>query len=137
MKKSFWIKSIACAALMVTGVALADAPADMLITNDTGYYTNAYVHNNPGQPLGPHKVETIPWTTVANLCHGTSTVKDADPCAFEVYLSRKASNPEQIDFATVTFYVSNGNLVDINYVTHVKGLKIDSPVAGQFTLKHA
>lgn len=138
MKKAFWIKSITCAALLTSGAALAGAPADMLITNNTGYYTNAYVHNNPSQPLGPHKVETIPWTgatSVTSLCHGgSSAVKDADPCAFEVYVSRTSNNPQQIDLATVTFYVSNGKVLDIDYVTHVKGVEIESPAAGQFVL---
>lgn len=137
MKKAFWIKSIACAALMVTGAALADAPANMLITNDTGYYTNAYVHDIAGQPIGPHAMGTVPWTKIASLCNGTSNIKDANPCAFEVYVSHNANNPKQTDLATVTFYVSNGKLVDINYVTHGKRLEIESSAAGQFTLEHA
>ena len=138
MKKLSCVAVLALTAALATGAAFAAAPANMLIANNTGYFTNAYIHNVPGEPLGPHNSQFIPWTgpnSVTALCHGSSSMlKDADPCAFEVYLTDDPSNPQQTDFATVTFYVSNGVVVNVNYVTHVHGVKIKSTRPGQFEL---
>ena len=99
MKKLSCVAVLALTAALATGAAFAAAPANMLIANNTGYFTNAYIHNVPVEPLGPHNSQFIPWTgpnSVTALCHGSSSMlKDADPCAFEVYLTDDPSNPQQ------------------------------------------
>lgn len=135
MKSLLW-KTLAIGALLSSTAIYADAPAAMQIVNLSHYTTNAYVHNNPGQPLLPSGVTSIPWYVVTGLCHGNlSRLKDEDPCSFEIYATTDSSNPKQIDVGTVTFYVSSGQLVNYHDVEgSAYGLKLSSNVPGQFVL---
>src|SRR3990167_8351726 len=134
MKKALLIQSVALTAVLASGAALAAAPANMVIDNNTSLVTNAYVHDIASpSALGPKSSESIPWGTVTALCHGTKSplMKVSDSCAFDVYASR-SSNPKQIHVGTVTFYVSNGEVVNIAQLGLQYRLKIISTAPGQF-----
>lgn len=138
MKKALLIQSVALTAALVCGAACA-APANMVIDNNTFMTSNAYTHDQAApSPLAPKSSESIPWATVTALCHGTvpPLMKGSDSCAFDVYASY-SPDPKQIHVGTVTFYVSDGEVVNITQLGLQYGLKIISNAPGQFELDNA
>ncbi len=135
MKKTLLVQSLALTAVLVSGAVLA-TPANMVIDNNTMLVTNAYVHDVASpSPLAPKTAESLPWAAVTALCHGTKVpmIKGSDSCAFDVYASY-SSDPKQIHVGTVTFYVSNGEVVNVKQLALQYGLKIVSTAPGQFEL---
>lgn len=137
MKKSFLIKSFACTALLTTGAALATAPDNMLVTNNSFDTVNGYIHDVASPyPTPPKSFESIPWSKISKLCHGTSSSKltGSDSCSIDVYATYNL-NPKLIHVATVTMFLSDGNIVSIvNDHGLQYGLKVVSPGPGQFEL---
>lgn len=137
MKKSFLIKSFACAALLTTGVVFAAAPDNMLVTNNSFDTVNGYIHDVASPyPTAPKSFESIPWSKISKLCHGTtaSMPTGSDSCSIDVYATYN-SNPKLIHVATVTMFLSNGNIASIvNDHGLQYGLKVVSPGPGQFEL---
>lgn len=135
MKKALLIQSLALAAVLASGAALA-TPANMVIDNNTFMVTNAYVHDAASpSSLAPKSAETVPWAVVTTLCHGTTIplMKGSDSCSFDVYASY-SPDPKQIHVGTVTFYLSDGEVVNIAQFGLQYGLKIISTAPGQFEL---
>lgn len=136
MKKSFLVKSFACVALLASGVTFAAAPANMLVTNNSMYMSNAYIHDvATPYPTGPKSFESIPWSTMKSMCHGKGVaLTGSDSCAFDVYATYN-SNPKLIHVATVTFFLSNGYVVSIVNARGLQyGLKVATLAPGQFEL---
>lgn len=139
MKKVLLVQSLALTAVLASGAAFAAAPANMIIDNNTFLVTNAYVHDAASSaPLGPKSSESIPWASVTKTCHGAASplMKGSDSCAFDVYASY-SPDPKQIHVGTVTFYLSNGEVVNIAQLGLRYGLKIVSTAPGQFELDNA
>lgn len=136
MNKSFFLKSVGCAAFLAIGVASASAPSGMVVVNNTLETANAYMHNIASPyPTAPKSSESIPWGVLKSMCDGKkSMLKGSDSCAFDVYATY-TSNPKLIHVATVTFFLSNGNIIDIVNAHGLQyGLKIVSTAPGQFEL---
>lgn len=138
MKKGILLCSVALAAFLMGGAAFAKAPEHMAVDNNTYLISNAYMHDIASSaPLGPKSSETIPWTTITALCHGTSSLlKSSDSCAFDVYATSDAANPKQIHVATVTMYLSDGKVVNIAQLGAQYGLKVVAVAPGKFELNN-
>jgi len=139
MKKSTVLKSVAALSLaFVSGVTMAAAPANLSIINNTGFTTNAYVHDVASpNVLGPHNFELIAWSDVTNLCHNTMPplMNSSDPCAFEVYATNDPqNNPKQIDVGTVMIYLSDGHVGYVDNKAQSYGLKIVAIAPGQLAV---
>ncbi len=138
MKNSFLVSAFACTVLLTTGAAFAAAPADMSISNNSFDVSNGYIHNIASPyPLGPKSFEAIPWAKMTELCHGATpraTLKGSDSCSIDVYATYN-SNPKLIHVATVTMFLSNGDIVSIvNAHGYQYGLQVVSTAPGQFEL---
>ena len=130
-------KTLVVSALLFSCSIFAAAPAKMTIINSTGLMTDAYVHGNASpNVLLPHSSFSVPWGKVTKICHNTQLpmLQSSDPCAFEVYATNDPANLKQIDVGTVTMYLSDGHVVNINNKGSSYGLKIVALSPGQFEL---
>lgn len=137
MKKRTLVHSVALSAFLMGGVALAAAPANAIVDNNTYLISNAYMHDTASPvPVGPKTAVSIPWTVVEKLCHGSTAhfIKGSDSCAFDVYATSDAAHPKQIHVATVTMYLSNGDIVNIAQLGLEYGLKLVAVAPGKVEL---
>ena len=134
MKKINSILAIGLSACLITCTAFAAAPANMSVDNNTYLISNAYMHDAPTSvPVGPKSFALIPWSEVTTFCHGSS-MSGSDSCAFDVYATSDGANPKQIHVATVTFYLSNGEFVNIKQLALQYGLKLAAVAPGKIEL---
>ena len=139
MKKMHLVKCLGLSVALTSAASFASAPVQMNIINKSSFITNAYVHDIASPAvLAPHSVEKISWANVKKLCHNLHaySMKSSDPCSFEVYATTDKHKPKQIDVGTVTFYVNDGEVVNIANKGLVYGLKIDALAPGQFVMSN-
>jgi hypothetical protein len=137
MKIAKLLQCAVCCAGLISGVAAAAAPSAMVVDNNTLFWTNAYIHDAASpSALGPKSNESIPWTAVTSLCHGTQPplMQGSDSCAFDVYATTDSANPKQIHVATVTMYLSDGQVVNVAQHALQYGLKVMPVFPGHFEL---
>lgn len=139
MKTTKTLKALAFSLAIMSGAAVAGAPANMVILNNSPYSTNAYVHGVASpNALAPHSSELIPWANVTNLCHGTTPpmLQSSDPCSFEVYATNDA-DPQQIDVGTVTMYLSDGHISQVVNKATTYGFRMKGIAPGKFALTYS